>query len=277
VNAETRIVTQDYFHCLGIPLHRGRPFNQHDNNKSKPVVIVNQALVERLLADRDPIGQKIEFWGHPFTIVGVVGNVTLNSLRSVGYKPFVYMPHDQHPDYEMTLFMRTHGDPMHYARAARQVISDIDDNQPILYISTMSQLAMASISLERFCAILITAMAGVALFMALVGLYAVMAFNVNERRREVGVRMALGAEKIDILLLVTKKALLLTIIGLVIGLSGALTVSRTMSSMLYRISTWDPATFIVAFVLLFAVAMLACYIPARKAMKLDPMKVLRYE
>jgi putative ABC transport system permease protein len=141
----------------------------------------------------------------------------------------------------------------------------------------MSKLALESISLQRFCTILIGGMACVALSMALVGLYAVMAFSVNERSNEVGIRMALGAEKSDILLLVIKKAFLLTVIGLVIGLVGALIVSRYTSSMLYRISSWDLATFVLVPLLLFIVSMLACYLPARKATRLDPMKVLRYE
>ena len=276
-NAETRIVTDDYFHCLGIPLHQGRPFNPHDNADALQVAVVNQALVDRLVPDRNPLGQQVHFWGRPFTIVGVVGNVTANSLRNTSDKPFVYLPHDQHPEYEMTLFVRTHSNPMQYAQAARQVIRDIDENQPILYINSMSQLALSSISLERFCTILIGTMAAAALFVALVGLYAVMAFSVNERRGEVGIRMALGAEQWDILMLVMRKALVLTLIGLAVGLAGALAVSRTMGSLLYEISSWDPATFVIVPVLLFSVTMLACYLPARKAIKLDPMKVLRYE
>ncbi len=276
-NAELRRITPDYFHCLGIPLHQGRLFNVHDDAEGQPVAIVNQAFVRRLLPDRDPVGQQIDYSGRQQTIVGVVGDVTINTLRSAEYKPFVYMPHTQTAEYEMTLFIRTKGDPMQWAQPARQVIRDIDDNQPILYISTMSQLAMASISLERFCTILISAMAGVALFMALVGLYAVMAFAVNERRNEVGIRMALGAEKLDILLLVIRRAFYLTLIGLVVGLVGALGISRTMSSMLYRIGAWDLTTFLLVPVLLFAAAMLACYLPARKATKLDPMTILRHE
>jgi putative ABC transport system permease protein len=177
----------------------------------------------------------------------------------------------------MTVFIRTQGNPVQWAQPARQVIQDIDDNQPILYISTMSQLALESVSLERFCTILIGGMACVALFMALVGLYAVMAFAVNERRSEVGIRMALGAEKLDILILIIKKAFVLTIIGLVIGLVGALLVSRSIGSLLFQISTWDPAIFVLVPLLLFTVAMLACYLPARKATQLDPMMVLRHE
>jgi len=276
-NAEIRVVTNDYFRCLGIPLHQGRSFTDQDSAQGQVVVIVNQEFVDRLVRDRDPIGQKVDFWGRRRTIVGVVGNVTLNTLRSVGCKPFAYIPHTQREEYGMTVFVRTKGDPIALAGAARRVIREVDANQPIHSISTMSQLALESISVERFCTILIGGMACVALFMALVGLYAVMAFAVNERRREIGIRMALGAEKLDILLLVIKKAFLLTVVGLVVGLTGALIVSRYTSSLLYRISAWDPATFVSVPLLLFTVAMLACYLPARKATRLDPMRVLRYE
>ena len=277
LNVETRTVTSDYFRCMGIPLHQGRPFNVQDSATDQLVVIVNQELVHRLLPDRDPLGQKVDLWGRERTIVGVVGNVTLNRLSAVGDKGFVYMPHTQNQEYGMTLFMRTQGDPIAWAGAARQAIRTIDDNQPILYINKMSNLALESVSLERFCTILIGGMASVALFMALIGLYAVMAFAVNERRVEVGIRMALGAVKSDILLLVIKKAFLLTLVGLGVGLVGALAISRTMGSMLFQISSWDPATFVLVPTLLFAVSMLACYIPARRATKLDPMTVLRYE
>ncbi|MBN2595011.1 MAG: ABC transporter permease [Sedimentisphaerales bacterium] len=277
INSETRMITSDYFRCMGIPLRKGRYFAIQDDSQSQLVVIVNQEFVDRLLPDREPIGREVVFGDQRRTIVGVVGNVAMNTLSSVGYKAFVYFPHTQHQDYSMTIFIRTKGNPVTYADPARKVIRDIDANQPILYITTMSKLALESISLQRFCTILIGGMACVALFMALVGLYAVMAFSVNERSNEVGIRMALGADKSDILLLVIRKAFLLTVIGLVIGLVGALVVSRYTSSILYSISTWDPATFVLVPLLLFIVSMLACYLPARKATRLDPMKVLRYE
>jgi putative ABC transport system permease protein len=276
-NTELRVITSDYFRCMGIPLRKGRHFTINDDAKNQLVVIVNQEFVDRLIPDRDPIGQEVFIWNRRWTIVGVVGNVAMNSLSSVGYKSFAYFPHTQRQEYSMTLFIRTRGNPITWADQARQVIRDIDANQPILYITAMSKLALESISLQRFCTILIGGMACVALSMALVGLYAVMAFSVNERSNEVGIRMALGAEKSDILLLVIKKAFLLTVIGLVIGLVGALIVSRYTSSMLYRISSWDLATFVLVPLLLFIVSMLACYLPARKATRLDPMKVLRYE
>jgi len=276
-SAEQRIVSCDYFHCLDIPLMQGRTFTPKDFDQSQKVVIVNRELVRRYLPDRDPIGQVINFWGRERTIVGVVGDVKIRTLRTDDYPPFVYMPLAQECGHQMTFFIRTTGEPIQWAGAARKVLWDIDPSQPILYVETMDQLVLNSISVERFCAILLTVMAGVALVMALVGLYGVMAFAVTERRNEIGIRMALGAQDADILRLVIKKAFLLTIIGLVIGLICTLAVCRLMTSMLYNISVYDPATFVLIPVLLFAVAMLACYFPARKAAQLDPLETLRYE
>jgi putative ABC transport system permease protein len=276
-SAEQRMVSCDYFHCLGIPLMQGRAFTPMDNDQSQKVVIVSQELVRRYLPDRDPIGQVIRFWGSERTIVGVVGDVKIRTLRSDDYSAFVYMPIAQQCRHNMTFFIRTTGEPIQWASAARKVLWDIDPSQPILYVETMDQLVLNSISVERFCAILLTVMAGVALIMALVGLYGVMAFAVTERRNEIGIRMALGAQGKDILRLVIKKAFVLTIIGLVIGLICTLAVCRLMTSMLYNISVYDPATFLLIPVLLFTVAMLACYLPARKAAQLDPLETLRYE
>jgi len=276
-SAEQRIVSSDYFHCLGIPLMQGRSFTPQDNEQSQKVVVVSQELVRRYLPERDPIGQVITFWGSKRTIVGVVGDVKIRTLRSDDYSAFVYLPIAQQCRYGMTFFIRTTADPIQWAGAARKVLWDIDPSQPILYVETMDQLVLNSISVERFCAILLTVMAGVALVMALVGLYGVMAFAVTERRNEIGIRMALGAEDKDILGLIIKKAFILTIIGLVIGLVGALVVCRFATTLLYGISIYDPATFVLVPLLLLCVAMLACYLPARKAAQLDPLKTLRYE
>jgi len=276
-SAEQRIASCDYFRCLGIPLMQGRAFEPQDTDQSQHVVVVSRELVRRYLADRDPIGQVINFWGRERTIVGVVGDVKIRTLRRDDYSAFVYMPIAQQGRYNMTFFIRTSGDPIHWAGAARKVIWDVDQSQPILYVETMDQLVLNSISVERFCAILLTVMAGVALIMALVGLYGVMAFAVTERRNEIGIRMALGADDRDILGLVIKKAFVLTTIGLVIGLMGALAVCRLMASLLYDISIYDPATFVFVPILLLGVAMLACYFPARRAAQLNPVETLRYE
>ena len=276
-SAEQRMVSCDYFHCLGIPLMQGRTFTPQDNDQAQRVVVVNRELVRRYLPDRDPIGQVINFWGSERTIVGVVGDVKIRTLRSDEYSAFVYMPIAQQCRHNMTFFIRTISEPIQWASAARKVLWDIDPSQPILYVETMDQLVLNSISVERFCAILLTVMAGVALIMALVGLYGVMAFAVTERRNEIGIRMALGAQDKDILRLVIKKAFILTIIGLVIGLACTLAVCRLMTSLLYSVSVYDPATFVLIPVLLVTVAMLACYFPARKAAQLDPLETLRYE
>jgi len=276
-SAEQRIVSCDYFRCLGIPLMQGRAFTPLDKQNSQLVVVVSKELVRRYLPDRDPIGQVINFWGRERTIVGVVGDVKIRTLKSNDYSAFIYMPIAQECRYDMNFFIRTSGDPVNWANAARKVIWEVDQSQPILSVDTMDQLVLNSISVERFCAILLTVMAGVALIMALVGLYGVMAFAVTERRNEIGIRMALGAEDKDILGLIIKKALILTIVGLVVGLIGALVVCRFAMTLLYNISVYDPATFLLVPILLLGVAMLACYFPARRASQLNPIETLRYE
>ena len=275
--AEIRRASKGYFDCLEIPLIQGRVFGPRDGQSDQSVAIVNQEFVRRRIPDRDPLGQKIAFWDPKCTIVGVVGNVKLGTLRNEDLTPFVYVPMATHARHGMTLFIRTAGDPIQWVGPARRALWGIDPSQSILSVNTMGQLVQDSVSVERFCMILLGIMAGVALFMALVGLYGVMTFAVNERRNEIGIRVAMGAEKFDILLIVTKKALMLTVIGLVIGLISALVLSRSMGSMLYCISSWDPATFVLVPIFLFIVSMLACYLPARRAAKIDPMEALRYE
>ena len=233
--------------------------------------------MRRRIGDRDPIGQEISFWDRTWSIVGVVGNVKLGSLHSDDLAPFVYVPMKQAAQQDMTFFLRTQGNGLQWAGPARQALWDMDPGQPILSVDTMDQRVQNSVSVERFCTILLSIMAGVALFMALFGLYGVMTFAINERSNEIGIRVALGAERLDILLLVTKKALVLAIVGLVVGLAGALAVSHTMGSMLYGISAWDPGTFVLIPILLFAITLLACYLPARRATRIDPVEALRYE
>jgi putative ABC transport system permease protein len=209
--------------------------------------------------------------------VGVVGNVKLSSLRSDDFSPFVYVPMMQIAHHSMTLFLRTHGNTLQWAGPARRALWEIDPDQPILSVSTMDQLVQNSVSVERFCMILLSIMACVALFMALFGLYGIMTFAINERRNEIGIRMAFGAEARDILILVIKKAFILILIGLGLGLIIALAVSKCMSSMLFNVSAYDLKTFVLVPLLLFAVAVLACYLPARRAARIDPMEALRYE
>ena len=275
--AEIRRVSNGYFRCLDIPLLQGRPFAAQDEPSGQSVAIVNQEFVRRRIPDHDPLGQEIAFWGRRWTIVGVVGNVKLGTLRSEALTPFVYVPLAQAARHDMTIFIRTTSEPLQSASAARRALWEIDPSQPVLSTNTMEQLVQDSISVERFCTILLSVMAGVALVMALVGLYGVMTFAVNERRNEIGIRMAFGAEATDILHLVVKRAVILTLLGLGAGLVGCLAVTRLMSGMLYRTSVRDPATFVLVPALLFIVALLASYLPARRAARIDPMAALRCE
>jgi putative ABC transport system permease protein len=276
-STEFRMVSGAYFRCLGIPLTQGRTFTPQDDEQSQRVVVVNQEFVRCHLPDRDPLGQVINFSGSDRTIVGVVGDVKTRTLRREDYAAIIYLPITQQCEHEMTFFVRTARDPLHWATAARKALWEVDPSQPILYTETMNQLVRKSVSVERFCTILLTVMAGVALIMALVGLYGVMAFAVTERRNEIGIRMALGAREQDILRLVLQKAVVLALLGLLIGLACTLAVCRLLASLLYSTSAYDPATFVMVPLLLFAVAVLACYLPARRAARIDPMVALRYE
>ncbi len=276
-STEYRLVSGDYFYCLGIPLTQGRTFTLQDREQSQHVAVVNQEFVRCHFPDQDPLGHVIHFGGIDRTIVGVVGDVKTRTLHREDYAAIVYLPITQQCDYEMTFFIRTAGNPLRWATAACKALREVDPSQPISYTETMDRLVLKSVSVERFCTILLTIMAGVALLMALVGLYGVMAFAVTERRNEIGIRMALGARDEDILRLVLKKAVVLTLIGLSAGLAGTLALGRLMASLLYHTSAYDPATFVAIPVLLFMVALLACYLPARRAARIDPMVALRCE
>ncbi|MEW6234484.1 MAG: ABC transporter permease [Candidatus Omnitrophota bacterium] len=277
ITAEYRTITPDYFKTMNIPLIKGRFFTDDDKENNKIVTIVNEEFVRRFLPKEEPIGMRIEQGGQLKEIVGVVGDVKLRSLNDEVFTPFTYIPVNQDSWLMMTLVARVKGEPLALASALRREIWDADPNQPILWIRTMNQIVGASVSVQRFCMILLSAMAGVALLLAIIGIYGVMAFSVQERTHEIGIRMALGAQVPDILKMIVKKGFFLTCVGLTIGLAGGFAATRLMRGMLYRIDAADPLTYIFAAIVLLLVAMLACYIPARKAAKTDPMVTLRCE
>jgi putative ABC transport system permease protein len=277
VMGQYRLVTEDYFQCLKIPLLRGRFFAASDRATEEKVIIVDRRFVERYLPEGEPLGKTVTHWGAVKRIVGVVGDVKLFSLEDRAGEPVVYEPICQKCVRRMTVLLRTLRDPVQLAPAVRRIIWDLDPDQPILRTQTMNQIVGDSASMPRFCMILLLAMGSVALLMAVTGIYAIVAFAVNERKREIGIRLAFGAEQADIRGLVIRRGTRLVAAGLVLGVIGALVLTRCMSSLLFQISPTDPATLLGAALLLAAVALAACYLPARRAARIDPMVALRYE
>jgi len=274
-------ITPDYFRAMGIQLISGRFFDSSDHDKSLPTIIVNEALARRSFAGEDPIGKRLTFnkptqkptWQ---TIIGVVRNEKQDSL-SAEPKPEIYQSYLQNANNEMTFIVRTAGDPRSLAAAVRDEIRALDKDLPPFNIKTMNDLMYESLARERFTTLLLTIFAGLALVLASVGIYGVMSYAVTQRTHEIGIRMALGAQTRDIFRQVVGQALRLAGLGVALGLAAAFALTRLMASLLYAVSTTDPLTFALIAILLSGVALLASYIPARRAMKVDPMIALRYE
>jgi putative ABC transport system permease protein len=274
-------ITPDYFRAMGIPLVSGRFFDSSDTDKSLPTIIVNEALARRYFADEDPIGKRLTFtkptekptWQ---TIIGVVKDEKQDSL-SAEPKPEIYQSYLQSAQDEMTLIVRTAGDPRSLVGAVREEIRALDKDLPPYNVKTMNEALYESLARERFTTLLLMVFAGLALVLASVGIYGVMSYAVTQRTHEIGIRMALGAQTRDIFRQVVGQALRLAGIGVALGLGAALALTRLMASLLYGVSTTDPLTFALIAILLSGVSLLASYIPARRAMKVDPMIALRYE
>ncbi|MCA9412719.1 MAG: ABC transporter permease [Candidatus Omnitrophica bacterium] len=275
--AQYRQVTSDYFRTMGIPLVKGRFFTEQDDSNSSNVIIVNQELVRRHFTDEDPIGQKLHLHGKLMEVVGVVGNVESRAINEDKIRPYFYVPIGQECWTMMTLLFKTNSDPMKLAEAARGAVWEVNPNQPILRIQTMDQVVADSVSVQRFCMRIMVIMALVALVLAAIGIYGVVAYSVSERTHEIGIRMALGAQTTDVIRMMLKKGLWFTGIGVAIGLALAFFGAKLMTVMVYEMNALDPAAFIVVPLVLLFVSTLACYLPARRAARVDPMTALRYE
>jgi len=275
-----RQVSHEYFATMGIPLLLGRDFTVHDNTIGPAIILVNQSFVDKFLPDVDPIGQLVRITTPEFMeIVGVVGDVrsTGQGLNVVNHPPKMYELVSRYNTHTMKVMVRTQGDPAALYRAIREEIWKIDPQQPIARITSIDQVINDSLSVQRFCALLLSIMALVALLLAIIGIYGVTAYSVNQRIQEIGIRMALGADINNIIKMVVKKELVLCFVGVSVGLVGSIVMSRFLSALLYEISYADPLTLIMVSLVLSGVTFCACYLPARKAAKIDPMEALRYE
>ncbi|HYP26921.1 MAG TPA: ABC transporter permease [Blastocatellia bacterium] len=281
IQADQRIASVGYFETMKIPLISGRFFSEQDMKDSLKVAIIDENLARTYWPDSDPIGKRLKRgdatseapW---LTVVGVVSNVKQYALDSDS-RVTLYTPHEQNLASYMFVTVRTAGDPNGWVSAVTNEARRIDPNVPVFDVKTMDQRLSDSLARRRFAMLAFGLFAAVALLLAAVGIYGLMSYAVAERTREIGIRVALGAQTRDVLRLVIGHGVLLVVIGVSIGLVVAAGATRVMSSLLFGVGATDPLTFAVPSLLLGAVAVLACYLPARKAMRVDPMVALRYE
>ena len=281
--AGMRIITPDYLRTLNIPLRAGRTFDDRDTAASPEVVLINEEAARRYWPDRNPIGQQIHLGARltdtrsgQKTIVGVVGDVKYGGL-DVTAPPEVYLPHTQHPVAEITIAVRTAGDPITLVPTARAALKSMDRELPISAVRLLADVVSRSIAERRFVMLLLACFAAVAVALAVIGVYGVLAYLVSQRTQEIGVRLAIGATPRDVVRLIVREGVALAGVGLLVGCLGALAAARVLSTMLFGIGAGDPLTFAAVVVVLTAAALCASYLPARRAARVDPMQALRAE
>ncbi len=271
-----RRVNRQYFDAMHIPFLRGRNFTEQEVRQGAKVIIVSDLLARRVFPNEEPLGKRLVMMmgPDPFEIIGIVGDIRHRALE-VDPAPAMYFPTYQMPF--MNLAIRLKGDPGNLAAAVRKEVRSIDPDQPIAAVKTMDVWVNDSVAAPRYRTVLLALFAIVALLLASTGIYGVMAYSVSQRTHEIGVRMALGARQLDVLKLVIRQGMSLVIVGVGLGVAGAIALTRVMASLLFGVTAKDPATFVVVAALLSVVAFVACYLPARRATKVDPLVALRYE
>jgi len=279
-DADIRIVDSNYFRTMEIPIRAGRSFSDTDLNDAPKVMVINENMARRFWPNEDPIGQRVTMmdWGPPLTgqIVGVVGDVKSDGMDTQT-RPMIYWPYTQFPVIFNSLVVRTEVEPLSVLGALKQQIWAIDPSQPVASASTMEQVMSDSVATRRFNMLLLGVFACFALVLAAVGIYGVISYTVSQRTHEIGIRVALGAQRSDIIRLVVGQGMTLTMVGVIAGVAAALGMTRLMTTLLFGVSPTDAPTFTAVAVLLIAVALTACIVPARRATKVDPMTALRCE
>jgi putative ABC transport system permease protein len=299
VSVVSQQASPDFFRALGIPLMAGREFNEQDIDGAPAVVIISDSLAKRYWPDQDPLGHRIKWgnreFGSPWmTVVGVVGDVRMRGLDTAP-RPTLYTPHLQFGEPIKTrvgvtlrelmsndarsidLVVRYSSGGAGLANAIRAAVWAVDPNQPVTRVKTMDQVLSDTMAVQRFSTWLLASFAGIALALAAAGIYGVISYSVSQRTHEIGIRMALGAEQRDVLRLVVGQGMVPSLIGLGTGIAGAIGLTRFMASLVFKVSVTDPITFAVIGLLLMLVAVAACYLPARRAARVDPMEALRCE
>jgi putative ABC transport system permease protein len=274
------VTDANYFHTMQIPLKRGRMFTQQEATEMRHVVLINETFARKYFAGEDPIGKRVTInmkdEDAPTEIIGIVGDNKHMGLAT-DVEPMAFWPQPELTYTFMTIVIRTRGDSAAVAPAARNVIRNLDREQAIGQVSTMEALLAKSIARARFSSTLLSVFSIVALVMAAVGIYGVMSYSVLQRTHEIGLRMALGAQKSDVLKLIVKQGVVLGLCGVVAGLAASYGLTRLIATLLFEVTATDKSTFAAVAVGLFLVTLIACFVPARRATKVDPMRALRYE
>jgi len=274
-----RSITPDYFRAMGMRLVAGRSFGDADTAQSPPVIVVDQALARRFWPGANPLGGRIALDSIPprvAEVVGVVASVKPEAVEGEDW-PTIYSPYDQAPTPVTNLAISSSVDPLSLAASVRGAVRQLDPEQPLAGVETGDAIAAAAIAGARFSTLLLGLFGSIAFVLAVVGVYGVVSYDVGERKREFGIRMALGAQKADVLAMILAHAARLAGFGIALGLAGALVLTRLMGSMLFGVAARDFSTYAAAAFGLALVALAASYIPARRAMGLDPVRALRHE